>query len=1279
MNCMSKKSAILLSFAILWAGAGATTRYVSENGTGDGSSWAQASGDLQAMIDESAAGDEVWVSAGTYRPDKLIKSTKPTSKAFIMKDGVSIYGGFAGTETSLSDRAVGNAPYDMTNATVLSADDDVADSWVREIEAGSTYRWTWRTESNVVPGTKKNSTHVLYSGTTLTTQTVVDGFTLTGANANIAQAKPMGGAVYVPGKVALKNCRIVENSAYFTAEATDCNTYGGAVYLNGGSMENCYVAKAYSHSSYGNGLGGGVYAKNATITGCVFEDCVGLDGGGAVYLSGGTLKDCDFARCYSSSGGAVYNDGGTVENITITDCRGLRGGGVNNNGRLTNAMVRGCYADATEYGDTGGGTGGGIYNGSGDVAGCVVYNCTSWKGGGVYVAGGRLINATVLNNSVRNAEGGVNVMQDNENSVLNTIYDPATELSNFVSPTTFSGSASTDEQIALLGNADWSLAPGSAFIDSGTAVDGYTSGTDIAGNPRVYGASVDCGAYESQGSTRVPTVVLTFAPGTQAARLGLGGITGYEFTVDWGDGEEETYDQQAYYSHLITGNTVKVYGDEIVLVYGNSQDIVSADLSRASKLIQVQFNDNGMSSLTLGSHPSMTGLYASGNKVASVDVSRCPAMRVLDLHSNAIEGTIDCRQMASLSKVDISDNKVSSLLLPKHSSVYEIDCGYNKLTELDVTGLAGLDELTCSGNELTAIDLDGLTSLTELAVDDNKLTTIDVSPCTALERLMAAENAIETIDLSKNASLTGVYLQDNNLTAIDITANTSVRWLNIGNNSVDRLNVTAQPNLSILIAGNNKLTSIDLTANKSLSSLDLSANSLTSVDVSAASYLSQLHIENNAITALNLKNNSYLYGLFCANNQLTELDLSANTYLQRLEAQGNALTALDLSANTGLQEVLVNNNKLDEAALNAMIEDLPDVSSVEITESTQDFIRQLNISYMPGTSGADVDAATAKGWIVTAEYDKEEEVTPVSLNLQINRMGDTFVGAYNATFEYGNEAKTSLSIQDFMGTGARLVVSLDADGNAKVAPQVCGGDASGNFYMIVNAESTDGNPMAIYNTYVSGKFDGTTLTLEPWNFIIVPYSFSENLGTVYTENITTEFVKANGTMEYVTTGGATLTQNIYASVADDCVEVYGWGEYARIVLTKDNGMWSIDSHDVACTVDGKDYVVANSDGGDLVTVSVPDPRTLVFGAWQLKAVTGGTMLRDCTSATLHLSFDMPSGSVGVDDINADAEPVEVFYYNASGMRAAEPFVGFNVKVEVFGDGSRRTTKLMNGF
>jgi opacity protein-like surface antigen len=63
----------VLALAIATAASAQTKRfYVKAGATGNGSSWTDASGNLQAMINDLAnvyvVGAEIWVAAGTYKP-----------------------------------------------------------------------------------------------------------------------------------------------------------------------------------------------------------------------------------------------------------------------------------------------------------------------------------------------------------------------------------------------------------------------------------------------------------------------------------------------------------------------------------------------------------------------------------------------------------------------------------------------------------------------------------------------------------------------------------------------------------------------------------------------------------------------------------------------------------------------------------------------------------------------------------------------------------------------------------------------------------------------------------------------------------------------------------------------------------------------------------------------------------------------------------------------------------------------------------------------------------
>ncbi|MCH5716616.1 hypothetical protein [Niabella hibiscisoli] len=80
------------------------TRYVkpSASGSADGSSWANASNNLQAVIDVAANNDTIWIAAGTYQPGN--------NQWFNLTKALNIYGGFSGNETSLHERSPNTAP-----------------------------------------------------------------------------------------------------------------------------------------------------------------------------------------------------------------------------------------------------------------------------------------------------------------------------------------------------------------------------------------------------------------------------------------------------------------------------------------------------------------------------------------------------------------------------------------------------------------------------------------------------------------------------------------------------------------------------------------------------------------------------------------------------------------------------------------------------------------------------------------------------------------------------------------------------------------------------------------------------------------------------------------------------------------------------------------------------------------------------------------------------------------------------------------------------------------
>lgn len=1003
----------LIFFAVA-ANAG-SIRYVKMGATGDGSSWQSASGSVQDMINASAAGDEVWVAAGSYHPTTLIREDKSRSFAFMLKDGVSLYGGFAGTESSKDERVLFDSkmPWAWQYETILTADDDVTDVWERAYMDNTTYRYGWKVtggtgvDAGVIPGTENNANHILYASDVISQQVVINGFTLKGGNANIWQVQAHGAALYAKGNVVLSGCKVIENQAWFKANSSDrdINTYGGAVYLVGdgkAEIRQCYFAKNFSHSSFGRSRGGAVYAKNVKISDCTFENNVSLDDGGAVFLDGGELTNSVISNCFAISGGALVN-WGTSRNVKIMNCMGVTGGGVYNAGILESSIIANCLADATEWGDDKGGFGGGVLQESGVMVNCVVFNNQSFRGGGLYLKGGKVADCTIQHNRLRQVSDTANIGYDNREvlqaAVTNTVGNEKVDNSEFTRATTFDGRSANDTQVQEIENAYWRPVQTSSLIDTGTKTEGITLLNDIEGKVRIQGKAIDRGAYEYGDEVVVDddaTIVMTFVDSVKTATFSVGGSDGYPFQIDWGDGNRVEYTKASTFSEEIKGKAVKVYGEDVLLLLANQAGLSTLDVSKAKKLVylrafgnslktinlsnlnrlkDVRLNDNELEDLDISSNVALNRLYCHNNKIKYLDLSNNVNMQDIDCHNNQIEGLLDVSRMTNLFGLVCYANKIDDLKLGEHSLLKEFDCSENNITELNLGGLPELLEITCYDNKLKQLDFSANTKLEKVFAYDNKLTSINVNECKRLYTLSISNNEIATLDVSQNTMLDGLYANGNRLTQLDVTPHSRLGYLTVSGNKLTTLDLTHNNALKILKAEDNLLTEIDLKANTQLTSLHIGNNKLSAIDVTPLTSLSWLKVNQNMLTTIDISKNTVLSWLECGNNKLTNLDISTNKHLIQLNAPYNQLTAIDNSNNPDLKGILLQGNLLTLASVNAMIGHLADVNDYEINDNNREWGKQLNLDEMPQIASANVDEAKQKGWIVTIAVPDAIETT----------------------------------------------------------------------------------------------------------------------------------------------------------------------------------------------------------------------------------------------------------------------------------------------------------------
>jgi hypothetical protein len=149
-------------------------------GSDDGTSWANAYTSLQSALGAASSGDQIWVAAGTYTPT----TTTDRTASFILNTGVAVYGGFAGSETALSQRNW------TANVVVLSGD--------LQGDDGANFA-----------NNAENSYHVVVGATGAT----LDGFTISGGNASGEGAEVGGGISNVAAYPTLANLIISGNHA----------------------------------------------------------------------------------------------------------------------------------------------------------------------------------------------------------------------------------------------------------------------------------------------------------------------------------------------------------------------------------------------------------------------------------------------------------------------------------------------------------------------------------------------------------------------------------------------------------------------------------------------------------------------------------------------------------------------------------------------------------------------------------------------------------------------------------------------------------------------------------------------------------------------------------------------------------------------------------------------------------------------------------------------------------------------------------------------------------
>lgn len=386
---------------------GPQVTYVRSGGTGEGTSWADAAGNLARVMYAAIEGDQIWVAEGTYTPT----TTGDRTRSFLLRTGVEVYGGFAGNESSLNERDIDN------HQTILSGDlggnDDYYDTVTTDLE--------------------ENSLHVVKAPQG-TLNAILDGVTIQGGNANSYSPNDRGGGMLLePSSISLNHVRLIENHAYgngagmyhglgSSAVMSDVSfnsniagQSGGGIYVAQGSLPS-FTGVTFAFNEARTGGGSYIDGVSPTMQGMTFLSNKATNFGGGMYnrkLAGPIIIQASFEKNSATLGGGMYNIDGASPDITLATFKentAENGGGIYNYNEaapiISAAQFLGNYATYV---------GGGMYNYkytglAPQITNAVFANNAAANGAGMANRSGaapRLVNVVFANNSATAAGGGM--------------------------------------------------------------------------------------------------------------------------------------------------------------------------------------------------------------------------------------------------------------------------------------------------------------------------------------------------------------------------------------------------------------------------------------------------------------------------------------------------------------------------------------------------------------------------------------------------------------------------------------------------------------------------------------------------------------------------------------------------------------------------------------------------------------------------------------------------------------------------------------------------------